>query len=69
MSDFHILAMSGSLRKKSTNSAALRAAQEIAPAGVKIEIVDIGNLPLYNEDLRQDGSFPEAAQEIGRAHV
>jgi chromate reductase, NAD(P)H dehydrogenase (quinone) len=61
---FHIVAMSGSLRKKSTNTAALRAAQELAPEGVTIEIIEIGDLPLYNEDLRHEGSFPEAVVRV-----
>lgn len=64
MSNFKIMAMSGSLRKKSVNTASLRAAQEVAPAGVLIEIVDIGHLPLYNEDLRHEGSFPDAVVKI-----
>ncbi len=64
MSTFKIVAMSGSLRKKSTNTAALRAAQELAPAGVTVEIVEIGDLPLYNEDLRHEGSFPAPAQRL-----
>jgi chromate reductase len=64
MPDFKILAMSGSLRKKSLNTATLRAAQEVAPAGVSIEIFDIGALPLYNEDLRHDGSFPDVVATL-----
>jgi chromate reductase len=64
MSNFKIVAMSGSLRKKSVNTAALRAARELAPAGVSIEIVEIGDLPLYNEDLRVDGSFPAEANRL-----
>ena len=64
MSTFKIIAMSGSLRKKSFNTASLRAAQEVAPAGVSIEIVEIGDLPLYNEDLRVDGSFPAPAHRL-----
>lgn len=64
MSAFKILAMSGSLRKKSFNTAALRAAQELAPAGVTIEIAEIGDLPLYNEDLRHEGSFPAPALRL-----
>jgi len=64
MSVFNILAMSGSLRKKSYNTAALRAAQELAPEGVEIEIVEIGHLPFYNEDLRPEGTFPESVMKI-----
>lgn len=64
MSQFKIVALSGSLRKKSFNTAVLRAAQEVAPAGVSIEIAEIGDLPLYNEDLRHEGSFPAPVQRL-----
>ena len=64
MPSFKICAISGSLRKASFNTAALRAAQEVAPAGVTIEIAEIGDLPLYNEDLRHEGSFPAPAQRM-----
>ena len=64
MSTFKILAISGSLRKKSHNTAALRAAQEVAPEGVAIEIADIADLPMYNEDLRHEGSFPAPAEAL-----
>jgi chromate reductase, NAD(P)H dehydrogenase (quinone) len=55
-----IVGMSGSLRKGSFNSAALRAAQTLAPAGATIEIAEIGDLPLYNDDLRAAGYPPSA---------
>src|SRR4051794_14139281 len=61
---FHILGISGSLRKGSFNTAALRAAQEVAPDGVTIEMADISDLPHYNEDVRVSGSFPPAAQRL-----
>ena len=47
-----------------SSRATLRAAQEVAPAGVSIEIFDIGALPLYNEDLRHDGSFPDVVATL-----
>src|SRR3546814_8246312 len=59
-----VLGISGSLRKGSYNSAALRAAVELAPAGMTIEIFDrVGELPLYDEDVRQQG-FPPAAEAL-----
>jgi chromate reductase, NAD(P)H dehydrogenase (quinone) len=64
MGVFKICAMSGSLRKSSYNTAALRAAQEVAPEGVTIEIAQIDDLPFYNEDMRIDGSFPAPAQRL-----
>jgi chromate reductase len=47
-----ILAVSGSLRRDSHNTALLRAAVESAPAGVELELWDgIGDLPAYDQDL------------------
>ena len=51
----NVIGLSGSLRRGSLNTAALHAAQELAPAGMTIEIAAIGDLPLYNDDLRQAG--------------
>ena len=51
----NVLGVSGSLRKGSFNSSALRAAQGLAPAGMAIEIAEIGDIPLYNEDVRSAG--------------
>ncbi|HTC11033.1 MAG TPA: NAD(P)H-dependent oxidoreductase [Acetobacteraceae bacterium] len=59
----NILGIAGSLRKGSFNSAALRAAQELAPAGMTIEIFDIGTIPLYNEDVKAQG-FPPAVADL-----
>ncbi len=64
MSHFKIVALSGSLRKSSFNTAALRAAQELAPAGVAVEIADIADIPLYDEDLRHEGSFPDTVMRL-----
>jgi len=47
-----LIAISGSLRAGSSNTAALRAAARLAPAGVTIEIFDgIGDLPFFNPDF------------------
>jgi chromate reductase len=54
-----ILAISGSLRAASHNTALLRAAAEHAPEGVEIELYDgLGQLPPYNED--DDTATPPA---------
>lgn len=58
----HILAFSGSLREKSHNAGLLRAMQELAPQGMRIEAAPIGDLPLFNEDLEAD--FPQVAQKL-----
>jgi chromate reductase, NAD(P)H dehydrogenase (quinone) len=62
-----IVGLSGSLRKGSYNSAALRAAQALAPEGTVIEIAEIGDLPLYNDDVRAAG-FPPPAERL-RAQI
>jgi chromate reductase len=49
-----ILGISGSLRKDSYNTAALRAAVELCPDDAKIEICEIGNLPLFDQDFEAE---------------
>lgn len=58
----NIVALSGSLRKDSFNTALLRALPALAPAGMQIEIVEIDNLPLYNQD--DEAAFPITAQAL-----
>ncbi len=70
MRDFQILGISGSLRKASYNSAALRAAQELAPDGVVITRADISAIPVYNDDVREQGlpaSVVSLVQQIASA--
>ena len=47
---FTILGIAGSLRKQSYNRAALRAAQQLAPEGVRIEIFELEGIPSFNQD-------------------
>jgi chromate reductase len=55
-----ILAISGSLRADSYNTALARAAEELVPAGVEVELYrGLGRLPLYDQDLDQPGSTPQ----------
>ena len=55
MSTTHVFAFAGSLRDGSYNRALLRAAQEVAPDGMTIEIFDLAGVPLYNADLEAEG--------------
>jgi chromate reductase len=57
------IAISGSLRKASFNTALLRAARDLAPADMAIEIVDIAAIPAYNADNHADG-LPAPVQEL-----
>ncbi|WBU59897.1 NADPH-dependent FMN reductase [Paracoccus albus] len=59
-----ILGLSGSLRKASFNTGLLRAAAELAPAGVTIEIGDIREVPLYNADEEAAHGLPEAVERL-----
>lgn len=52
-----VLGISGSLRTKSYNTMLLRAAMELAPAGMVIRTASI-DLPLYNDDVREQGYPP-----------
>jgi chromate reductase len=45
-----ILGIAGSLRKASYNRAALRAAQQLAPADTTIEIFELDGIPGFNQD-------------------
>jgi len=47
---FKILAFAGSLRKGSYNKVLVRAAVELAPENVEIEVVDLEGIPLFNQD-------------------
>jgi chromate reductase, NAD(P)H dehydrogenase (quinone) len=58
-----IIAISGSLRATSLNTAVLQAAGRLAPVGVKVEIFEgIGNLPFFNSDLDGDRLPPVVAE-------
>ena len=58
-----IVGISGSLRAMSYNTAALRAAMELLPDGVILEQVGVGDLPLYNDDIRLQG-YPPAVKQL-----
>ena len=61
-----ILALTGSLRKLSANSALLRFAAQIAPSlGAEVIFADV-SLPLFDQDLEAQG-YPEACLAIRRA--
>jgi len=55
MTKIKIVAFTGSLRVKSYNMAALRAAAEMLPEGVSMEIVDLSPIPFFNEDVEAEG--------------
>jgi chromate reductase len=57
-----IVGISGSIRAQSSNSALLRAAMRVAPAGVEVVLYDgLERLPHFNPDLDEEGMAPPAA--------
>ena len=62
----HLVGLSGSLRKASTNTALLRAAAELVPDGATLEILSIRDLPLYDADVQAQG-MPEAVLALQEA--
>lgn len=51
----------GSLQEGSLNKKLASNLEKMAPAGMEFDYVDIGNLPLYNQDL--EGNFPAEAKK------
>ena len=50
----------GSLRKESFNRKMARVLTTLAPASLTLEIIEIGGLPLYNQDFDDEGNPPSA---------
>jgi chromate reductase len=65
--NIHILGISGSLRRKSTNSGLLCEAIELLPKGMTLEIYDLSDIPMYNQDLYAEGE-PAAVQDL-KSHI
>lgn len=63
---YRVAVLIGSLRKASYNRQLALALQKIAPASLKLEIVEIGHLPFYNED---EASAPPAGYAEFRATI
>ena len=58
-----VLGIAGSLRRGSYNRGLLRAAQELAPAGMDVEMYEIGDLPFYDGDVEAAGP-PESVLRL-----
>jgi chromate reductase len=60
----NILAISGALRRGSTNTALLRALQPLAPGDMKIEIATLHGIPLYDGDVEKAAGKPQAVLDL-----
>ncbi|TAU89411.1 NADPH-dependent FMN reductase [Rhizobium leguminosarum] len=59
-----ILAISGSARRNSTNTAMLQAVRAVAPSEIEISIFDgVGRLPVFSPDLEGE-SLPEVVRDF-----
>jgi chromate reductase, NAD(P)H dehydrogenase (quinone) len=59
-----LVGISGSLRKGSYNTALLRAAVELAPAGAEVETASIAAIPLYDADFEGEHGIPAPVTEL-----
>jgi len=57
-----VLAMSGSLRKGSYNTAVVRACAALAPDGMTFDILDLAPVPLFSQDVEAAG-MPDAVRD------
>jgi chromate reductase len=62
----HVAVIVGSLRKDAYSRKVAQHLVETAPKGLKLQIVEIGSLPLYNEDL-DHGTPPKAWSDFRQA--
>jgi chromate reductase len=59
-SDLHVAVVVGSLRKASFSRRLAEALMLLAPEGLTGSVVEIGGLPLYNQDFDDEGAPPPA---------
>jgi NAD(P)H-dependent FMN reductase len=59
-----IIGIAGSLRKGSFNAALLRAAAELAPSALTVEIASIAGIPLYDGDAESERGVPAPVTEL-----
>ena len=60
---FNAVGFAGSLRRGSYNRALLRAARELAPPTLHIDIHEVDGIPLYNSDV-EAGGMPSGVVQI-----
>src|SRR5258705_12149404 len=63
MADLKVLGITGSLRKASYNTAALRACAELLPKGMSMRITSIADLPMFNQDVF-DAGLPDPVKRF-----
>ncbi len=67
MKPYRLLALSGSLRSSSYNTATTQALQHLAPTNIQVALFEkMANIPLFNPDLEAH-STPETVQQLKAA--
>jgi len=61
--NYHFVAISGSLRKKSYNTLVLKALQKLSPVHTVVEQISMADVPLYNFDLNEK-NYPESIEKL-----
>jgi len=69
MSAYKIAVIVGSLRKDSINRKFAHELMAMAPATLSMQIVEIGELPLYNQDLEENGATAPQAWQTFRQQM
>jgi NAD(P)H-dependent FMN reductase len=59
-----VVGLSGSVRRGSLNSMLLRAASELVPEDLQVEIASIRDIPLYDGDLEERDGVPAPVREL-----
>ncbi len=67
-STMHFVAIIGSLRRGSYNRMAFNAMADLLPAGATLAEAPIADLPPYNDDIRVEQGYPQAAARL-RAQI
>ncbi len=62
MKTIHLVALNGSLRQNSFNKMAVRYLQTQLPAQVNLELLDLTEIPFFNEDVEAEGLPPVVVQ-------
>ncbi len=62
----NLVTISGSLRRDSFNTALLENIPDLAPSGLTFRRLEIGHLPVLDEDLEIDDMPPEAVRALQR---
>ena len=59
-----IIAISGALRKASTNTGLLRALKDVAASGIEIDIATLHGIPLYDGDFEKQSGKPQSVKDM-----